>query len=239
VQRSNTGSGPEAAAAPVPAADAVLAGRLGWTVRCTPRRRTLRIEQGGATPWFAKLRNERGGRARAEWRWLHRLPELGFRVPAPLCLRCERGRSLIATAAAAGRPLDALIREADALGDRAAVRRFACEVVAPMVRRLHDHGLCFRDLYWNHLLAVSLDPRAGEPCLIDVERVLRPRWRMTRWRIKDLAGLLSSMPVPVPRTEALRFLRAYLGALQPRWRRLFRSVTQKAARIRAHRPRYG
>jgi hypothetical protein len=218
-------------------ADAVLAGSLGYTVRCTPRRRTLLVgtpDQG----WFAKLRP--GSRqARREWYWLQRLRELGFRVPDPLLLRCSGGASLVATARAHGRPLDALLAEAHAASRFRAARTFAMAVVAPMVARLHGHGLCFRDLYWNHLFAEGLDPARGEPVLIDVERVFAPRWRRRRWRVKDFAGLLASLPVPCSRTDALRFLGRCLGGLPTGWKALARDIARKAARIRGHRPKYG
>ena len=238
VQRSNKGADATQAGSAASQVEAVLAGSLGFTVRCTPRRRTLLVGEADSA-WFAKLRRGASAPARAEWHWLHRLRELGFRVADPLVLRCRGCDSLVGTARAPGRPLDALLLEAFRSGTMAAARAFACEVVAPMVGRLHGHGLCFRDLYWNHLFAPALDAAHGEPVLIDVERVFAPRWRRRRWRVKDLAGLLASLPVEVARSDALRFLRACLGGLPADWKALARAIGRKAARIRAHRPRYG
>jgi hypothetical protein len=115
--------------------------------------------------------------------------------------------------------------------------------VAKAVRRLHDQGLVFRDLYWNHLFARDLSPDS-EPVFLDVERVFRPRWRWERWVVKDLAGLLASVPAALALRagDGVRFLRSYLGAdwpLRSRRHRLMRKIAAKAARIRAHRPRYG
>ncbi len=239
---SNRGAPPGPGPAPDPAdLAAVRAGALGFSVRTTPRRRTVLVSGEDGAPWFAKIRRERGSAARREQELLRELAERGFRTPVPLGLRCEAGHSVLAMASAPGRPLDALLREALMTGGDAAERAiaFACGVVAPMVRRLHDHGLCFRDLYWNHLFAESLEPQRGEPWLIDVERTFRPRFRRRRWRIKDLAGLLSSLPAPVRKSRLLAFLRASLGGLGGDWKALARAVAAKADRIRAHRPRYG
>jgi Lipopolysaccharide kinase (Kdo/WaaP) family len=238
VQRSNKGADASPAASAASQAEAVAAGSLGFTVRCTPRRRTVLVGEGDAA-WFAKLRSGGPRAARTEWHWLHRLRELGFRVPDALVLRCGRGQSLVGTARVRGRPLDALLVAAFADGEVRAACAFACEVVAPMVARLHGQGLCFRDLYWNHLFAEGLDPAHGEPVLIDVERTFAPRFRVRRWRIKDLAGLLASLPVAVQRTDALRFLKICLGGLPADWKPFARRISGKAARIRAHRPRYG
>lgn len=232
--------------APGPAAPALAAlvtafwnGSVGWTVRCTPRRRTLMAIGPDGAPAFGKLRTGSSRVARAEWRWLHALRQRGFRTAEPLALRCQRGRSLVCTAVAAGRPMDALLCEARAAGQWNAFRRYACEVVAPLVRRLHDQGLCFRDLYWNHLFAESLAPGAPAPTWIDVERTFRPRWRRRRWQVKDLAGLWSSAAGAASVADGARFLRAYLGPSAGDWRGLARAVARKARRIAAHRPRYG
>lgn len=235
----------EAEAVPdLPASESELAaaiahGALGWTVRCTPRRRTVVAELGGGNVWFGKLRRGHLAAARAEWRWLHVLPLAGFRVPRPVAFHRFDGHTLLCTEAVAGRPLDVLWLEAAQRGELAPALAFAAEVVAPLVRRLHDRGLVFRDLYWNHLYAETMQPGAAEPVLLDVERVLAPRWRFERWRVKDLAGLLSSLPVTLRAVDLLRLLRAYQGGLQPDWAALALRVVAKARKIRAHRPRYG
>lgn len=220
-------------------AESIAHGALGLTVRCTPRRRTVMVELADGRVLFGKVRRGHAGHARAEWRWLHVLPLAGFRVPRPVLLHRAHGHTVLCTEAVPGRPLDALWREAAQRGELAAAIAYACEVVAPMVRRLHDRQLVFRDLYWNHLFAEAMQPGAAEPVMVDVERVMQPRWRFSRWRTKDLAGLLSSLPVPLRAVDKLRFLRAYLGQLPPDWAALALRVLRKARLIAAHRPRYG
>jgi hypothetical protein len=236
MQASNNGASPAAVAAAVAG---LWRGSLGFTVRCTPRRRVLVASADGSI-LFAKLRDGRRRDARAEWHWLHALPALGLRVPLPVAFDRAGSRTLVCTAAAPGRPLDVLLRAA-VRRDPAAALRYACRVVAPVVRRLHDAGLVFRDLYWNHLFAHSI-AGGDEPVFVDVERVFRPRWRRRRWIVKDLAGLSASLPVAAPPRALLRFLRSYLGDGRPgraARRGLARDVARKAARIRAHEPRHG
>jgi tRNA A-37 threonylcarbamoyl transferase component Bud32 len=65
--------------------------------------------------------------------------------------------------------------------------------LASLAARLHQAGLFHRDLYASH---VFLDFRQ-DVCrlfLIDLARVIRPRLRHFRWRVKDLAQLKYSMP---------------------------------------------
>lgn len=207
----------------------------GWTVRCTPRRRTIAGPRVGGHLLFRKERAGPG--AAAEWRMLHELEQRGFGVPTPVCWAQAEGRSVVVSLEVAGRPLDALLREAVHDGSQAAAAAYCSEVVAPLVRRLHDSGLFHRDLYWNHLYAESLT--GSEPRLIDVERVFRPRWRIARWRIKDLAALLSSTPPEFSRTAQLRFLRSYLTGVSRSWRELAPHILRKAHRIASRRPKYG
>jgi len=216
---------------------ALASGRIGRTVRCTPQRRTVMGEDDGGLV-FAKVRRGRRRDAAAEWRWLHELPRLGLAAPAPLwCGRVGR-ETVLTTRAAPGRPLDVLLAAAVAAGEGALAMRFAVRVGAPQIRRLHDSGIVFRDLYWNHLFARDL--HADAVLFLDVERVFRPRCRRRRWIVKDLAGLLASAPAGLPRSAPLRFLLALLPpsdrAAAPA---LARAVAAKAARIRAHVPKYG
>ncbi len=215
----------------------IWAGSHGFTVRCVPTRRTVAAEAvGGAV--YGKWRCGRHRDARAEWRWLHALPALGLRTPTPLLWLGSRRRSLLVTASVEGRGLDSWAAQAIEEGWFAALAQYASAVVAPLVRRLHGHGLVYRDLYWNHVFA--RDPRLGaEPVFLDVERIFRPRWRWRRWVVKDLAGLLASAPDRAWGRPALRFLRAYLGGSARAHRELIGAVVDKATRIRAHVPRFG
>jgi hypothetical protein len=221
--------------------DAVLLGGLGSTVRCTPDRRTVMCTDLRRRVVFAKLRRRRHRDGRRERDWLTALRKLGFAVPEPVCWLERRGRSVLVTLAAAGRGADVLWWEHERRADLPSMVAFACRVVAPTVRRLHDLGLVFRDLYWGHLFATGSE--ATTITLLDVERVLRPRFRFNRWLVKDIAGLVASLPVRLSRTDRLRMLRSYLGSQPPAgfgdWKVLATAVLAKAARIRGHRPKYG
>lgn len=222
------------------AVDGLWSGRVGRTVRCVPTRRTVALPFAGG--WlFGKWRVGGGNAASAEWRWLHLLPLLGIRTAEPIVWIGSRRRSLLVTSGVTGRSLDAWAVDAVRGGWLAAVVNYACHEVAPAVRRLHDQGLVYRDLYWNHLFAP--DPRSvrrgDAPVFLDCERILRPRWRWRRWVVKDLASLWASVPAPVGRSAALRFLRSYLGEPLAGHRRLMLAIAGKAARIRRHVPRYG
>jgi hypothetical protein len=81
-------------------------GAVGRTVRCVPTRRTVSVASAG-TQLYGKWRQGRGRDAAAEWHWLHVLPLLGVRVPAPVAWLRHAGRSLLVTAALPGRSLDA------------------------------------------------------------------------------------------------------------------------------------
>lgn len=105
--------------------------------------------------------------------------------------------------------------------------------LAAAVRRFHEAGFVHRDMYACH---VFLDESSGamQWRLIDVARVFAPRWRRVRWRVKDLAQLVYSMPRS-RWTEPYwpGFLRAYLGDADERTaRRWDRLVQRKVAAMR-------
>lgn len=217
--------------------DALLDPR-GRTVRCTPWRRTIRHEFPGGSCAFRKLRGRRPNDAEREWRALHELADAGFHVPEPVFFARDGGRTAIGTRAVSGRPLDALL--ASRRHDRASAGERAAVAAALLVRRLHAHGWCHRDMYWNHLFAADLD-RLDAIAIIDVERVFRPRVRIRRWRVKDLAALVASWPASLEVDAEFwpRFVAAYDDGSAVRDRRLCADVLAKAQRIRAHAPRYG
>jgi heptose I phosphotransferase len=163
---------------------------------------------------------------------LRRLSNEGIPVPAVEACGVEAdGRTWIVTRAVAGGvPLDDALR-AGRLDDPRRRRDVLLEL-AGLVRRLHESGIVHRDLYLCHVL---VSPRDRSLTLIDFERALARR--RLRWRVKDLAALLSSVPAGrTSRQESLRFLRAYLGS-PIALREWARRVGRKAARIASHVPR--
>ncbi|MCJ7544588.1 MAG: lipopolysaccharide kinase InaA family protein [Phycisphaerae bacterium] len=103
--------------------------------------------------------------------------------------------------------------------------------LAELVAALHTAGYVHRDLYASH---VFLEERSNEIqlCLIDLARMFAPRWRVFRWRVKDLAQLKYSMPPPWVQEHWDAFLRRYLE--RTRWRqgdRYNRAVDRKACAI--------
>lgn len=99
-----------------------------------------------------------------------------------------------------------------------------------IVARLHDGGLCHRDLNVYHVWVDGEDLR-----LIDVGRVAP--FRRARWIIKDLASLAyTARREGFSGPAARAFLSAYLSATARRWRRhkLLSAVLAKAARVEHH-----
>jgi len=227
------------------ASDALMDPR-GRLVRFTPWRRTLMQILPDGSRLFCKFRSGRRADAEAEWEALDALDALGLKVPRRVFFARRGTASVVGMAGVPGRPLDALF--AEQLGRSRALRE-----MPGLLRHLHDAGWVFRDMYWNHVftdLEADPGPAAEAPgpsdwdaganhlWLIDVERAFRPAFRGRRWIVKDLAGLLSSAPSACSSTDALRFLRTYLGGLGPGWRSLARDVANKAQQIRGHVTRY-
>ncbi|MBL8732289.1 MAG: hypothetical protein JNN13_07960 [Planctomycetes bacterium] len=216
---------------------ALWEGAIGRTVRCVPTRRTVQAA-GPAGVVYGKWRLGHRADAEAEWRWLHLLPLLGIPCPKPVAFVGHGRRTLLVTAALPGRALDAWAVDAAREGWLDQLVTFGIREVAPLVRRLHAHGVVFRDLYWNHVFAG--DPRHGGPvALLDVERVFRPRWCWRRWVVKDLAGLRASLPVAVGVRSQLRFLAASLQRPLRDLRPWIRAILVKSERVQRHRPRFG
>jgi tRNA A-37 threonylcarbamoyl transferase component Bud32 len=199
--------------------------------------------------WYDRLR--RTGRtprspARREAENLVELAADGVRVPRVLAWAEE--------ARAARHPRrggrSALVMEhvahASSLRDRLALcargeRSRLTAALLELVARLHARGWIHRDLYLQHVV-VADEAGAPELTLLDVGRARRLATPRTRWLVKDLAALHSSLPPEVPRTEALRFLRGWLdrrgGAERAVERRWIRGVLRKAHALARHRPRY-
>jgi len=89
------------------------------------------------------------------------------------------------------------------------------EQLADFAKRLHESGWFHRDFYLCHIF-INESNGAHQLALVDLARMFRPHWRITRWQIKDLAQLNFSAPTQYfSRTMRLRFAKHYFG-----WRRL-------------------
>jgi len=107
-----------------------------------------------------------------------------------------------------------MAREMDPVG-----RRHLLDGLARFVGRFHRAGFVHRDLYLSHVFiqpnreSGAVGETKAEPrfCLIDLQRVFRPRMRHRRWVVKDLAQLNYSTPLDrVGLRERLRFLCRYV-----------------------------
>ncbi|MFI4859533.1 MAG: lipopolysaccharide kinase InaA family protein [Phycisphaerales bacterium JB063] len=185
--------------------------------------------------------------AAVEWRWLTELDRLGVPGPVPVAYGARRkglleDASVVVTAAVPGQSLERWVPQqlgpGGALTDRHARRRLT-HATADLVAKLHRHRLIHRDLYLAHLFfdpdTIEHDPPTLT--LIDLQRMIRPRLRWTRWVVKDLAALnYSTPPNAASKADRLRWFKRYrsIKKLAPADRALLRQVAAKTRRIARH-----
>lgn len=185
--------------------------------------------------------------AAVEWRWLTELDRLGVPGPTPVAYGARRrglleDSSVVVTAAVPGEALERWVPGqlgvGASLADRAVKRRLL-RAVADLVAQLHGHRLIHRDLYLAHLF---LDPGTLAEdvptlTLIDLQRMIRPKLRWTRWVVKDLAALNYSTPADTASTaDRVRWFKRYRGVtrLSPADKSQLRVVAAKTQRIARH-----
>jgi Ser/Thr protein kinase RdoA (MazF antagonist) len=178
--------------------------------------------------------------AGVEWAWLNRLAGEGVACPRPIAVGEELTgsrelRSALLIEAVPGQSLERWMSEWGE-ADRPMIRRLIGPT-ADLVGRFHERGYIHRDLYLSHLF---FDPDATPERslhLIDLTRVIRPRWGRLRWIVKDLAALNFSAPAHlVSNTDRVRWLKRYLrvSKLDRSGRRLVYRVIGKTASIARH-----
>lgn len=115
-------------------------------------------------------------------------------------------------------------------GDPSRGRQLA-ERLGELIGRLHACGCVHRDLYACHVFLHDTD--AGiELRLIDLARVFRPRRRLFRWFVKDLAQMRFSMPADWVAHHWPVLMESYLRLCQGgRRERYDRAVARKVARL--------
>lgn len=179
-----------------------------------------------------------GSPAQTEFENIHLVRQAGVATMEEIAFGQQGGllgarRSFIVVLAVPGEALERCFQSYyDRHGDDKATMAQFTLALADLVRKLHQAGCVHRDLYASH---VFLDESAGKPSLwlIDLARVFRPRWRMFRWRVKDLAALYYSMPQAWVEGHGSSFLEEYLSpperAGAAKWRR---AIEKKVRRMR-------
>jgi len=172
-----------------------------------------------------------------EWEWARRLARDGIPCVQAVAFGevldgSHERRSAILTAGVPGQSLERLAIQWRH-GDRATVQ-LIIKATADLISRLHGRGYIHRDLYLSHVFFDPSLPIESSLRVIDLQRVIQPRWRFRRWLVKDLASLNFSAPARlVSRMDRLRWLRRYLGIgkLDASARRLVYRVVGKTQRI--------
>jgi len=217
--------------------------------------RTVYLKRFDRPPFRRQLERWRRGRllgstAAVEWDNARALAMAG--IPAARAVACGQKmigpwevRSCLLLEEVPGESLERWIPAAFAPPAGQARRppaRALADALARFVAAFHAAGFVHRDLYMCHIFITNPENLRADPaaapsfCLIDLQRVFRPRLRPWRWRIKDLAALDYSAPADrIGRAERLRFLcryarcmggrglaRSLIGPIAARTRRLAR-----------------
>lgn len=184
--------------------------------------------------------------AEVEFHWIQQLTKLGIAAPQVVACgsrrnRFREGASLLLTAELHGESLEKwLPHRAASLGRN--MKRRLSQSLAALVAKLHNAGLVHRDLYMSHIFIAVNAENDITLSLLDLQRVLRPRWRRWRWIVKDLAALNYSTPVSAAtNADRVRWLKSYLDkrSVSANQKALIRAVVRKTGRIARHSVKHG
>ncbi|MBN2326113.1 MAG: hypothetical protein JXR73_03090 [Candidatus Omnitrophica bacterium] len=178
--------------------------------------------------------------AEVEWNRLREFHDGGVPASVPVAFGHEfedekEIRSAVVMLAVPGESLESWMKRWNPQ-NRQAIRSLI-QPLADLIGRMHRLRLIHRDLYLCHIF---FDPGAasGDSLhLIDLQRVIRPRWLLHRWIVKDLAALNFSTPFPFVTTkDRIRWLKLYLDVrrLGRKEKRLIRQIMRKTKKIAAH-----
>jgi len=219
--------------------------RLRVTVAGDDESRTLYLKRYDHPPVRARREAAHCGIAAhsvagVEWNWIREFSRAGIpcvdAVAFGEALAGSRElRSVLVTAELPGDALERIVRTWT--DDTAARARGVLPVLATLVATMHDAGFVHRDLYLSHVFFDPGAPVAESLRLLDLQRVKRPAWNLTRWIVKDLAALNYSTPQAVASlADRVRWLKCYLrrARLDPAARRLLYRVVGKTRQIARH-----
>ncbi len=184
--------------------------------------------------------------AEVEFHWIRQLTGLGIATPQVVACGGRRNgfrevASLLLTAELRGESLEKwLPRRAASLGRN--MKRSLSQSLAALVAKLHNAGLVHRDLYMSHIFIAAKGESDINLSLLDLQRVVRTRWRRWRWIVKDLAALNYSTPFSAAtNSDRVRWLKLYLAkrSVSANQRALIRAVVRKTDRIARHSAKHG
>jgi tRNA A-37 threonylcarbamoyl transferase component Bud32 len=206
---------------------------------------TLRDAAGGEVVLVLKRESRPGlgrqprSRSRREWRNLTALHDRGIAAAEPVAVGERRRWGVVRQAFILVREPMGTVSVAEYLqgGPAAGERRELARELGGVIRRMHDGGLAYRDLYARHIL-IHPDRSAGllGPMLVNAEWAYRFPNLAPHFRWHDLATLLVTTAYPAcSAADRLRFALAYgrQSRLSADLKVLIRRVVGRAARMRS------
>lgn len=231
--------------------------------RAVETRRTLRFEMGDKS-YYLKLHHGTGMKevikslirlrtpvlgADREWQAIHRLTEYGIDTLEGVAYGEEGGNPLSKTSFIITKDLGYTWDVRGYLREKKpepSVKRLIIKRLAKMVREMHACGVNHRDCYLVHfLIRLPFDPKKGTDkdlkiSVIDLHRAQLRDHVPTRWRDKDLIGLLfSSRELKgITVRDIYRFLKEYfeipLRDILHKERSLIASAPKRIAQMVRH-----
>ena len=223
--------------------------RIALTLNCPTGRKQFFLKRYSHPPLVQQLSRILSGyhsTSETECHWLREVERLRIGVPVAVAFGSRRSgpmevQSLLLTAGLPGESLEKWLPAQGSNLDRPTKLQLSRKL-AELASRLHSAGLVHRDLYLSHIFVEWDGPNCCKLHVLDLQRMIQPRWRARRWVVKDLAALNYSTPAAVAsRADRLRWLMYYLGTKQRARAHgsLIAAIVRKTERIARHSAKHG
>ena len=188
--------------------------------------------------WLPNIFRPPPSRSRREWQNLRTLAGRSIAAAEPVAMGEYRRGGFFKRALLAVREVPRAINLAEYLqtfpdrpaADQVRSKHALAREVGAFVRRMHDSGMAYRDLYAKHIYVSPSEPGGSfRPTLIDAQRAHRFPHLSPHHRWRDLAALAVTTRFPAcTATDRLRFVLAYT-----RQTRLAPAAKEMIARVAA------
>jgi len=169
--------------------------------------------------WLSNIFRPPPSRSRREWQNLKALADRDIAAAEPVALGEYRRGGFFKRALLAVREVPQAINLAEYLqgfpdrpaADQVRSKHALAREVGAFVRRMHDSGMAYRDLYAKHIYVSPSEPGGSfRPTLIDAQRAHRFPHLSPHHRWRDLAALtVTTRFAACTATDRLRFILAY------------------------------